>query len=79
MIYLPLAAPSQIGKWFLYYENVNGNKTLCRTENFLPYHEGVRNLIHGKLSKVMSDLFREEAVLFKEKINYKQPGGGGTT
>ena len=65
------------GKWFLYYENVGGKKTLCRTENFLPYHDGVRNLIHGKLSKVMSDLFRESAVLFKEKINYKLAGAAG--
>jgi hypothetical protein len=68
---------SFIGKWFLYYEKVNGQKTLCRTENFLPYHEGIRNLIHGKLSKVMSDLFRDHAVLFKEKINYKLAGAAG--
>jgi len=25
----------------------------------------------------MSDLFQEEAVIFKEKINYKLPGAGG--
>ena len=26
---------------------------------------------------VVSDLFDEPAVLFKEKINFKLPGGGG--
>jgi len=65
------------GKWFLYFENIKGKRTLCRTENFVPYHEGINSLIRGKLSAAMSDLFREPAVLFKEKINYKLSGAGG--
>jgi len=71
------AWPEIKGKWFLYFENVKGTRTLCRTENFVPYHEGINSLIRGKLSAAMSDLFREPAVLFKEKINYKLPGAGG--
>ena len=66
------------GKWMIYYETVDGKETLCRTENILPYHEGMRKLLcEGELKRITDDLLGEEAALFKEKINYKLPGGGG--
>eukprot|EP01135_Chromosphaera_perkinsii_P000260 Nk52_evm29s62 gene=Nk52_evmTU29s62 len=34
-------------------------------------------MIDGKLADAISDINQEQSVLFKEKINYKQPGGGG--
>lgn len=64
------------GKWFCYYETINGKRTLCRTENFFPYHSGVRDLIQNRLTKAISDCVMEPACLFKEKINYKLPNGG---
>jgi ectoine hydroxylase-related dioxygenase (phytanoyl-CoA dioxygenase family) len=51
---------------------------LCRTENFVPFHAGLRALLtDGALLDDASMLLGEPAVLYKEKINYKLPGGAG--
>ena len=65
-------------RWMHHYESVSDGTRLSRTENFVPYHEGMRStLTAGKVSDVISELMGEPAVLYKEKINYKYPGGGG--
>jgi len=67
-------------KWLLHWELVGegeGTRTLCRAENFVNYHEAVRNLCTHKIKSVVSQLFYTEANLFKEKINFKLPGGSG--
>jgi len=70
--------PATAGKWMLYFETINGKEALCRTENFLPYHDGVRNLLtEGELQRIISELLGCESCVFKEKINYKLSGGGG--
>ena len=49
-----------------------------RTENFLPSHRGLKDLLtRGKILSLVSELMGETAVVYKEKINYKYPGGGG--
>jgi len=74
------------GKWMKYYEPSknadpakNGSdKILQRIENFVDYHAGMRYLLAGeKFLGIMSQLFGEQSVLYKEKINYKLPGGSG--
>jgi ectoine hydroxylase-related dioxygenase (phytanoyl-CoA dioxygenase family) len=51
---------------------------LCRTENFVPYHDGIRALLtSGPMVETASALLGEPAVLYKEKINYKAAGGAG--
>ncbi|HCA87769.1 MAG TPA: phytanoyl-CoA dioxygenase [Streptomyces sp.] len=62
-----------------YDENVGvGTVRRCRTENFVPYHEGLRTLFtEGLFPKVAAELLGEEGVLYKEKINYKHPQGAG--
>ncbi|ORZ00842.1 hypothetical protein BCR43DRAFT_521794 [Syncephalastrum racemosum] len=68
------------GKWMQYYEvnTLNGEEQLCRTENFSPYHEGMASYINSdRLLNVLKKLHGEEYILFKEKVNYKLPGGGG--
>jgi ectoine hydroxylase-related dioxygenase (phytanoyl-CoA dioxygenase family) len=64
-------------------ESVDG-KQLCRAENFANYHDGFNRLCRENVQRVASRLFQidsgdvsEGAVLFKEKINFKHPGGGG--
>ena len=52
-------------------------RLLCRTENFVPFSPNLASTLNGKLLDVCSDLFGSEAVLFKEKINFKLPGGDG--
>ena len=41
-----------------------------------PFHAGFAELT-GILKAAVAQLFGEDAVLFKEKINFKMPGGGG--
>ena len=63
----------------VYYELAPDGKTkmLCRTENFLPYHEGLKDILLGDpLRSVLRSLLQDDPVLFKEKINYKLAGGG---
>eukprot|EP01133_Synstelium_polycarpum_P014361 gene14361-16947_t len=72
--------PPTKGMWMQYYEasTVTGEKQLCRTENFTPFHDGMCSIVRGKkLMGTLSQLIGEQVVLFKEKINYKQAGGGG--
>lgn len=73
--------PETAGKWMKYFEkpanNPNGRQ-LCRVENFLQFHEGFDNLLRGeKVIGILTELMDEPAVLFKEKINFKLPGGNG--
>jgi len=72
--------PETPGKWMKYYENStrNDDKILCRVENFMPYHEGIRDLSCGhSVMGILDRLMGEKAVLFKEKINLKLAGGAG--
>ena len=55
-----------------------GGRVLSRIEKFADFHEGLRDFIHApKITGTVSEFFKEPAVLFKEKINFKLPGGGG--
>jgi len=61
-----------------YYELTDAGRVLARTERFLSNHHGLREILcEGILKNAISQLFGEPAVVFKEKINYKLPGGGG--
>ena len=74
------ARPEVPGKYMMYFENsqADGSRILCRIENFVPYHEGFSKLITARrMQQAVSELFGEEAVLFKDKINFKLPGGDG--
>jgi hypothetical protein len=75
--------PETPGLWMKYYEPSHLNQhtqLLARVENFVPYHEGFRQVISdSSILSILQELFGEEAVLFKEKINFKAPGGGGFT
>ena len=66
------------GAWLHYREMTDEGPRLCRTENFVPYHDGLRALLTtGPLLDAASALLGEPAVLYKEKINYKATGGAG--
>ena len=72
--------PETPGKHMMYFEKslTDGARMLNRLENFAPYHDGFAGLFGaGKLYDATSRLLGENAVLFKEKINFKLPGGGG--
>lgn len=72
--------PEQPGKWMKYFEpGVRGDeKVPCRIENFFDYHQKLTSLvIPDRLKAILQTMMGEPAVLFKEKINFKFPGGKG--
>ena len=79
------AAVEQVAEWAFdggpglhHFEQTDAGAVLARSEDFVPHHEVLRREIcRGLISGVLADLFGEPAVLFKEKINFKMPGGGG--
>eukprot|EP01040_Poterioochromonas_malhamensis_P012663 gene12662-13870_t len=67
-------------KWLMHYElslKDTSEKILCRVENYVNYHLNIATLTKEMIGSVVSQLFHEESILFKEKINFKLPGGGG--
>ena len=53
-------------------------RVIQRIEDFCPHHRGFDALIRGgRLQQAVEQLLGGPAVLFKDKINFKMPGGGG--
>jgi len=75
------AWPEVPGRSMVYGETSltdSGCRLISRVENFYPYHDGFRAMFDGeKLLGRIGELFGEPAVLFKDKINFKMPGGDG--
>ena len=75
------ARPETAGKWMKYFDDsltTPGQRILNRVENFCPYHDGFDGLLRsGEMPARIGELFGGAAVLFKEKINFKLPGGDG--
>ncbi|TAL61740.1 MAG: phytanoyl-CoA dioxygenase family protein [Legionella sp.] len=71
--------PETPGKWMKYFEtNQLAARQLCRVENFIDYHQELDDVARGERTlQLVSELMGEPAVIFKEKINYKFPNGGG--
>jgi ectoine hydroxylase-related dioxygenase (phytanoyl-CoA dioxygenase family) len=73
-------SPEVPGRDWKYFERSQSDdsRILCRIENFVTFHAGFSKLItRRRMHQAVSELFGEEAVLFKEKINFKLPGGDG--
>ena len=72
--------PETPDRHMMYFERSlrDGSRVLNRLENFAPYHTGFNALLRdGRMAGAVSQLLGEPAVLFKEKINFKMPGGDG--
>lgn len=64
--------------WLHHREMTDDGPKLCRSENIVPFHPGLRSLLtDGPMLADASALLGEPAVLYKEKVNYKLPGGAG--
>jgi ectoine hydroxylase-related dioxygenase (phytanoyl-CoA dioxygenase family) len=76
-----MAWPEVAGRWMVYGETSlaePGRRLWNRIENFCPYHPGFRALVDGEaLRGRAGELLGGPAVLFKDKINFKLPGGDG--
>ena len=75
------AFPDAPGKYQRYYETSQvepARRILSRMENFTFYHQGFERLLtSSRIEHTVSELLGEPAVLFKDKVNFKLPGGGG--
>jgi hypothetical protein len=66
------------GPWLQHYEQTALGRRLARTENFTPYSTLLRGLLcEGSVPGIAGQLLGEDALLYKEKINYKAAGGAG--
>ena len=63
--------------WGQYAEQITDRVAVCRTENVSACHPGVAALVDGPLRDLAAGALGEPAVAFKDKINYKHPGGAG--
>ncbi|MGH7197428.1 MAG: phytanoyl-CoA dioxygenase family protein [Candidatus Omnitrophota bacterium] len=76
-----MAWPPRAGKEMKYFEESllkKGQTILSRIEKFAEVHPGLSNVVYeDKMRGRVNELLGEPAVLFKEKINFKLPGGGG--
>jgi hypothetical protein len=75
------ALPEVPGRQMVYHEPslVEGRGCVIqRIENFCPYHVEFDKLVRAsRLRVAVEQLFGAPACLFKEKINFKMPGGAG--
>ena len=73
--------PEEPGKHMVYHEpslTEPGKQVIQRIENFCPYHAGFDAFVRGgALHKAVDQLLGAPSCLFKEKINFKMPGGAG--
>jgi hypothetical protein len=73
--------PEAPGRHMVYYEASlldPDAKVVQRIEDFCPYHGGFdAEMRSGRVARAVEQLLGEPAALFKEKINFKMPGGAG--
>lgn len=73
-----IAAWDDGGEVLHHREMTDDGPKLCRTENFVPFHAGLRELLTtGTMISTAGAMLGEPAVLYKEKVNYKLAGGAG--
>ena len=74
-------APEAPGRHWVYHEDSltePGRRVIQRIENFCPFHPGFDEMVRrGALARWTAALMGGPVVLFKEKINFKMPGGPG--
>lgn len=63
------------GKWMIYYENDGEKEYKSRIENFINFLPEIKQFLKCKVEPFLKKLCETDIVLFKDKINWKLPGG----
>jgi hypothetical protein len=71
------AWPAGSHRWGHYAEHTARGPRICRTENLSACHVGFASLVDGAVRDCATDAIGEPVTAFKDKVNYKQPGGAG--
>ena len=75
---LAALSPGMDCPWMMHHEMTSrGDVQICRVENFCKSQTQWGKLAFGVVQDLASQAFGESAVLFKDKLNFKAPGGGG--
>jgi hypothetical protein len=72
--------PERPGVEMVYHEPKLSDPSVSlvqRIENFCAFHAGFAELVQDRLKSAIEALMLTPAVLFKDKINFKMPGGAG--
>jgi 2-aminoethylphosphonate dioxygenase len=75
-----VAMPEERGRLMVYHEPSlvdPGSRVIQRIEYFCPFHAGFKAFTSGRLRDAIDQLLGTRSCLFKEKINFKMPGGAG--
>lgn len=75
--------PPEVGRQMVYFEDslaAPSTRVLSRIEKFVEYDDALSRLVFDdRIVEPSAALLGDRPVLFKEKINFKMPGGGGFT
>lgn len=66
--------PEEKGKWMIYFE---GDRKKSRIENILDYHPFLNQIVSGKISGLVEEIYGQKMSLFKDKMNWKAAQGKG--
>lgn len=72
--------PEVPGRWMMYFEQSarDGRRVLNRVESFVDHHAGFSALVASRVvERWVEGLVGEPVTLFKDKVNFKSPGGDG--
>lgn len=64
--------------WLVHHEisSLDNSLNICRVENFCKHHSVWGDICFNLVQDLVSQAYREPSVLFKDKMNFKGPGGG---
>ena len=68
--------PDAKNKYMKYYETIDTKKVLSRMEYLIDFDEQLNKLENDVIKPIASYYLDSDVNLFKEKINFKLPGGG---
>tara|TARA_R110000824_G_scaffold260806_1_gene449453 strand:+ start:369 stop:1118 length:750 start_codon:yes stop_codon:yes gene_type:complete len=66
------------GDWMIYYEqNADNKKEKSRIENFSKFNPHIENFVNVRIKTFMEETIGKKLAFFKDKMNWKRPGGKG--
>lgn len=71
--------PDAKNKYMKYYETIEETRTLSRMEYLLDFNNDLQNIENNMIRLIADFFFDDKSTLFKEKVNFKLPGGGAFT
>lgn len=71
--------PEVKNKYMKYFEQIGDTRTLSRMEYLLEFNNELNSIEKEFIKPLANFFFNDDTILFKEKVNFKLPGGGAFT